>query len=89
LICDQFVDYLDSGGLFSAYQSGFRKFCSNALTNLGVDRLGFLISVLLDFSKAFDSMLHDLLPLNLRFKFGLSSTACWLFGCFLGPRTQN
>jgi hypothetical protein len=50
---------------------------------------GFSISVLLDFSKALDSMSHDLLLYKLRFKFGLSSTACWLFGSFLGPRTQK
>jgi hypothetical protein len=86
LICDQFVDYLDSGRLLSPYQFGFRKFRSTgtALTkimddiHLGVERLEFSISVLLDFSKAFDSMSHDLLLHKLRFKFGLSSTACRL-----------
>jgi hypothetical protein len=40
-------------------------------------------------SKAFDSMSHDFLLLKLRFKFGLSSTACRLFGSFLGPWTQK
>jgi hypothetical protein len=34
-------------------------------------------------------MSHDLLLHKLRFQFGLSSTACWLFGSFLGPRTQK
>jgi hypothetical protein len=37
----------------------------------------------------FDSMSHDLLMHKLRFKFGLSSAACRLFGSFLGPRTQK
>jgi hypothetical protein len=41
------------------------------------------------FSNVFDSMSHDLLLHELRFKFGLSSTACRLFGSFLGPRTQK
>jgi hypothetical protein len=62
LLCDQFVDYLDSGGLLSPYQSGLRKFCSiyTALTKiideirLGVEKSRFSISVLLDFSKAFE-----------------------------------
>jgi hypothetical protein len=97
LICDQFVDYLDSGGLLSSYQSGVRKFRSTTTVltkimddiHLGVVRSGFSIFVLLDFSKAFDSMSHDLLLHKLRSKFGLSSTACRLFGSFLGPRTQK
>jgi hypothetical protein len=53
--------------------------------HLGVERSGFSISILLDLSKVFDSMLHDLLLHKLRFKFGLSSTAGRLFGSFLGP----
>jgi hypothetical protein len=57
--------------------------------HLGVDRSGFSIAVLLDFSKAFDSMSHGLLPHKLRFKFGLSSTGCRLFGSFFSPRTQK
>jgi hypothetical protein len=57
--------------------------------HLGVKRSGFSISVLLDFSKASNSMSHDLLLHKLRLKFGLSSTACKLFGSFLGPRTQE
>jgi hypothetical protein len=97
LICDQFLVYLDSGGLLSPYQSGFCKFRSTATVlikimdhiHLGVERSGFLISVLLDFSNAFDFMSNNLLLHKLRFKFGLSSTACWLFGSFVGPRTQK
>jgi hypothetical protein len=60
LICDQFVDYLESGGLLLPYQSGFRKFRSTATAltkimddiHLGVERSGFSTSLLLDFSKA-------------------------------------
>jgi hypothetical protein len=52
--------------------------------HLGVEWSGFSISVLIDFSKAFDSVSH-----YLRFKFRLSSTACRLFDSFLGPRTQK
>jgi hypothetical protein len=54
LICDQFVDYLDSGGLLSPFQTAFRKFRSTATAltkimddnHLGVERLSFSISVL-------------------------------------------
>jgi hypothetical protein len=42
-----------------------------------VERSGFSISVLLDFSKAFDT------------KFGLRSTACRLFDNFFSPRIQK
>jgi hypothetical protein len=52
-------------------------------------RSGFLVAVLLDFSKALDSMVHGLLLLKLRIKFGLSSTACRLFSRFLGRRAQK
>jgi hypothetical protein len=78
LICDQFVDNLDSGGLFFPY----RKFRStaNALTKIMDD---------IHLGVAFDSMAHDLALHKLRFKFGLSSTACRWFCSFLGPRTQE
>jgi hypothetical protein len=45
--------------------------------------------ILLDFSKAFDSMVHGLLLRKLRGKFGLSSTVCRLFSSFLGQRAQK
>jgi hypothetical protein len=54
-----------------------------------VEWSGFLVAVLLDFSKAFDSVVHGLLLWKLRVKFGLSSTACRLFGSFLGRRAQK
>jgi hypothetical protein len=91
LICAQFVDYLDFGSLCSSNQSGFRKFRSTATAltkiiddiHLGVERSRFSISVLVDFSKAFDTISHDILLHRLRLKFGLSSTACRMFGSFL------
>jgi hypothetical protein len=47
--------------------------------HLSVERSGFSVAVLLDFSKAFDYMVHGLLLWKLRVKFGL-------FGSFLGQR---
>jgi hypothetical protein len=54
-----------------------------------VEWSGFFVAVLLDFSKAFDSVVHGLLLWKLKVKFGLSSTACRLFGSFLGRRAQK
>jgi hypothetical protein len=81
------VDFTENHG-FRMY--GFRRFHSTAtaLTNfmddihLSAERSGFSVAFLLDFSKALDSMVHGLLKL----KFRLSSTACKLFGSFLGWR---
>jgi hypothetical protein len=96
-LCDLFVEYIESCDFLSRFQSGFRRFHSTATVftsimddiHLSVERSGFLVAVLLDFSKAFDSMVHDVLLWKLRVKFGLSSTACKLFGSFLGQRAQK
>jgi hypothetical protein len=48
--------------------------------HLRVERSSFSVAVLLDFSKAVDSMVHGLLLRKLRVKFGLSSKAGKLFG---------
>jgi hypothetical protein len=47
--------------------------------HLRVERSSFSVTVMLDFSKAFDSMVHGLLLRKLRVKFGLPSTAGRLF----------
>jgi hypothetical protein len=57
--------------------------------HLSVERSGFSVGVLLDFSKVFDSMVHGLLLRKLRVKFVLSSTACRLFGSCLGRCAQK
>jgi hypothetical protein len=57
--------------------------------HLSVERSAFSVAVLLDFSKAFDSRVHGLLLRKMMVKFGLSSTACRLFGSFLGQRAHG
>jgi hypothetical protein len=47
------------------------------------------VTVLLNFSKVFDSMSHNLLLRKLRDLFGLSSVACTLIGSFLDSRSQR
>jgi hypothetical protein len=91
ILWDQFVEYNLSSGFLSRYQSGFRRFHSTAIAlttimddiHLSVERSGFSVAVLLDLSKAFDSMVHGLSLRKLRGKLGLSSTACRLFVVFL------
>jgi hypothetical protein len=101
ILCDQVVEYIEFCGFLSRFQSGFRRFHSTANyyntvlmsimddIYLSVERSGFSVAFLLDFSKAFDFMVHGLLLWKLRVKFGLSSTAWRLFGSFLGQRAQK
>jgi retron-type reverse transcriptase len=97
LLFDQLLDHIDSNNMLSEFQSGFRRSHSTvtALTrilddlHLAVEADGFSVAVLLDFSKAFDSMSHALLLLKLKNNFGLSSTACRLIGSFLDGRRQK
>jgi hypothetical protein len=83
ILCDQFVEYIESCGFLSRFQSGFRRFHSTATAltsimddiHLSGERSGFLV---------IDSMAHSLLLRKVRVKFGLSSTACRLFDSFFG-----
>jgi Reverse transcriptase (RNA-dependent DNA polymerase) len=97
LMFDQMACYIEDNSLLFSFQSDFRKFHSTAtaLTKifddipLVIERDGFSVTVLLDFSKAFDSMSHDLLFIKLKNRFGLSGTACRLVVSFLQDRMQR
>jgi hypothetical protein len=73
LLFDQLILHIESNNTSSPYQSGFRRFHSTATAltkifddiQLAVEGDGFSVAVLLDFSKAFDSMSYDrLLNIN-------------------------
>lgn len=93
----QMQDYLAENHLLAKYQSGFRArhSCESALLKvtsdlreaLDVGDLGVL--VLLDFSKAFDSVVHNKLLQKLYTSYYFSSSAVELIKSFLSNRLQQ
>ncbi|XP_075150912.1 uncharacterized protein LOC142225021 [Haematobia irritans] len=88
--------YVTANNLLTSRQSGFRPnhSCITALTDVvetiraGLDNneIGFLI--LLDHSKAFDSVCHTILTEKLRRNVGLTETATHLLISYLSQRSQ-
>jgi retron-type reverse transcriptase len=97
LLFDQMLEHLNTNNMLSEFQSGFRRSHSTATAltkilddiHLAVEVDGFSVAVLLDFTKAFDSMSHALLLRKLKNNYGFSSTACRLIGSFLAGRSQR
>ena len=95
-MCKQINEYLAKSNLLSDRQSGFLKgrSCITALTdvvenlrtNLDKGMVSFL--VLLDHSKAFDTVDHDILLTKLEKLFYFSSTSCKLLHSYLTGRLQ-
>nr|CAH7746795.1 unnamed protein product [Callosobruchus chinensis] len=92
----QLTQYLDKTNTFPAYQSGFRKghstttailyLTDNIIRNL--DNHINTILVMLDFSKAFDSVNHQILLSKLKY-YGLSDTPLSFFKSYLTGRRQS
>jgi hypothetical protein len=74
---DQMVCFLESVGALNVFQSGFRSGHSTVTGDIQgyFDRAVFVVLVLFDFSKAFDSDDHDLLCHKLECFFDFSSSA--------------
>jgi hypothetical protein len=93
---DQMVAYLTAVGALSLLQSGFRPGHSTvtALLNITDDIYGmldqgyFVALVLLEFSKAFDSIDHLLLCRKLESRYGFSSTTVSFLSSHLSLRFQ-
>ena len=91
----QIIEFLNKNNLISKIQSGFRKnhSTSTALTHLVDDFLRYIDSgkciclVLLDFSKAFDTLDHSMLLAKLHY-LGFSKIAIDLIGSYLNGRKQ-
>ena len=91
----QFVNFLDQNGKISKLQNGNRKlhstetallyFTDEILKNMDDKKVSVI--VLLDMSKAFDSIRHDLMLSKLR-SIGVSNAACNLFESYLSQRNQ-
>ena len=93
----QILDYLQSHKLLSNFQSAYRSYhsTSTALLNISDDIRRAIneklvcILVLLDFSKAFDKIDHQLLIKKLSDKFVFSSSALRLIFSYLNDRCQT
>lgn len=93
---EQVVSFLDVNCLVDRYQSGFRKGHSTGTALLHVSdeiRRAFqkkhlTLLVLLDFSKAFDSLEHETLLLKLAAGFCFSSSAVSMIRHYLSERFQ-
>jgi hypothetical protein len=93
---DQIVGFLDCARALDRFQSGFRKCHSTVTALLGVsddiyrmlDQKMVVALLLLDFSKAFDSVDHELLCRKLVRFFGFSSSAVRFLESYLRRRSQ-
>jgi hypothetical protein len=95
IACEQITNYVEHNKLLDTYQSGFRKYhsCCTALLKIiedirnAINKNLITIMILLDFSKAFDSVDPDILVSKLEnLNFSKSST-CWIQS-FLTNRSQ-
>ena len=91
----QFANFLDQNEKIAKLQNGNRKlnstetaflyFIDEILKNMDDKKVSMI--VLLDMSKAFDSICHDLM-LSKLCRIGVSNAACNWFGSYLSQRNQ-
>lgn len=96
IIAEQLQQHFAHNNLLSTWQSGFRS-CRGTTTPLldvtetlrqSLDNNNIGIMVLLDFSKAFDTVNHNILLHKLVTDFGLSSSSSRLISNYLNGRSQ-
>ncbi|XP_055714721.1 uncharacterized protein LOC129808835, partial [Phlebotomus papatasi] len=96
ILLDQMTAHLERNNLLCEFQSGFRKNHSTVSALLRInhdiawalDRAMFSVLVLLDFSKAFDSISHSLFCNKLQGLFGFSTVSVRLIQSYLASRSQ-
>ncbi|XP_075157817.1 uncharacterized protein LOC142231083 [Haematobia irritans] len=97
LMYEQINTYIISKKLLTERQSGFRpmRSCATVLTDVveylrsKMDQNLVSILVLLDHSKAFDTVNHSILVQKLQRRFNFSQSACRLVSSYLSGRTQS
>lgn len=97
LLCEQINHYIARHNLLTERQSGYRaqRSCITVLTDLveelrcKMDENMTCILVLLDHSKAFDTVNHKILLEKLRKLFNFAKSACRLLSTYLYNRTQS
>lgn len=95
ILDEQIRSFLDANHILPVHQSGFRKgySCTTALTKVtddifcGTDANKVTVLVLIDFSKAFDCINHELL-IELLGYLGFSMQTCKFFKSYLSSRLQ-
>ncbi|CAB0032320.1 unnamed protein product, partial [Trichogramma brassicae] len=95
VVYDQVISFLDVNCLLNPRQSGFRRGHSTQTALLGVmddarraiERSQITVLVLIDFSKAFDTVPHQLLLAKLR-RFNFADRTIRWFASYLRGRTQ-
>jgi len=93
----QIVEHLSTFNLLTNFQSGFRNnhSCTTALLKIfedmraSFDRSEIIILILLDFTKAFDTVDHNILLNKLKVYFGFSDSAIALLRSYLENRQQR
>lgn len=93
---NQIWEYVNQNNILHEMQSGFRKghSTSSALANIlddivgCLDRKKLVAMILLDFSKAFDTINHSLLSAKLKY-YGFSQTALTFISSYLSDRFQR
>lgn len=97
LLYEQIIGHINSNNLLSSMQSGFRQnhSCITALVEVsenirqGLENGYVNFLVLLDHSKAFDTVDHNLLIEKLKHFFGFSNTSAKLILSYLSNRSQS
>jgi hypothetical protein len=91
IMYEQMVSYVGRNGFISSFQFGFRPAITRVSDDirLNMESNQLKILVLLDFSKAFDSVCHGLFILKLRQRYGIHTTAAALVSSYLIPRYQK
>lgn len=94
LMNDQITMFIDNSELLSRFQSGFRKYhsCKTALLHVtneigrAIDQNQVAFLILIDFSKAFDTIIHQQLLRKLQLRFGFSYDALKMMSSYLDQR---
>lgn len=97
IMANQIEHFLKSENLLSNWQSGFRKkrSCTTVLIDVienlrqSMDNGMISFLLLLDHSKAFDTVNHNILVLKLMKLFNFSETSCKLISSYLTQRSQS